>query len=125
MTPPLPYGSWPTPITSELVVAAAVRLDDVRPDGRGGVVWGEGRAAEGSGIWDDGGGRKRFPIAFYIGYKRFHGGGRCLFFDFTYGSSPNAGAAVFEFIAVYRSNYSMLHLHQPDGFGYPVGFVEI
>ena len=42
-----PYGSWPTPITSELVVAAAVRLDDVRPDGRGGVVWGEGRAAEG------------------------------------------------------------------------------
>ncbi|MDD7935075.1 prolyl oligopeptidase family serine peptidase [Actinomycetospora straminea] len=47
MTSPLPYGSWPTPITSELVVAAAVRLDDVRPDGRGGVVWGEGRAAEG------------------------------------------------------------------------------
>ncbi|GAA4907912.1 dipeptidyl aminopeptidase/acylaminoacyl peptidase [Actinomycetospora succinea] len=44
---PLPYGSWPTPITSERVVAAAVRLDDVRPDGVGGVVWGEGRAAEG------------------------------------------------------------------------------
>ena len=44
---PLPYGSWPTPITSERVVAAAVRLDDVRPDGLGGVVWGEGRAAEG------------------------------------------------------------------------------
>jgi dipeptidyl aminopeptidase/acylaminoacyl peptidase len=43
----LPHGSWPTPITSELVVTAAVRLDDVRPDGRGAVVWGEGRAAEG------------------------------------------------------------------------------
>ena len=47
---PLPYGSWPTPITSELVVAAGVRLDGVRPDGRGGVVWGEGRAGEGGRI---------------------------------------------------------------------------
>ncbi|MFC5142432.1 S9 family peptidase [Actinomycetospora rhizophila] len=46
----LPHGSWPTPITSERLVAAAVRLDDVRPDGRGGVVWGEGRAAEGGRI---------------------------------------------------------------------------
>ena len=26
----LPYGSWPTPITSELVVASAVRITDVR-----------------------------------------------------------------------------------------------
>ncbi|HEY2222181.1 TolB family protein, partial [Actinomycetospora sp.] len=42
-----PYGSWPTPVTSELVVAAAVRLDEVRPDGTGAVIWGEGRAAEG------------------------------------------------------------------------------
>jgi dipeptidyl aminopeptidase/acylaminoacyl peptidase len=42
-----PYGSWPTPVTSELVVAAAVRLDEVRPDGAGALVWGEGRAAEG------------------------------------------------------------------------------
>ena len=47
---PLPYGSWPTPITSELVVAAGVRLDGVRPDGRGGVVWGEGRPGEGGRI---------------------------------------------------------------------------
>ena len=46
----LPYGSWPTPITSELVVTAGVRLDGVRPDGRGGVVWGEGRAGEGGRI---------------------------------------------------------------------------
>ncbi|MCD2196628.1 prolyl oligopeptidase family serine peptidase [Actinomycetospora endophytica] len=44
------YGSWPTPITSELVVAAAVRLDEVRPDGTGAVVWGEGRATEGGRI---------------------------------------------------------------------------
>ncbi len=41
-----PYGSWPTPITSELVTAAAVRLGEVRVDG-GDVVWAEGRPAEG------------------------------------------------------------------------------
>jgi dipeptidyl aminopeptidase/acylaminoacyl peptidase len=44
------HGSWPTPVTSELVVAAAVRLDEVRPDGEGAVLWGEGRAAEGGRI---------------------------------------------------------------------------
>ncbi|MGH3928547.1 MAG: S9 family peptidase [Pseudonocardiaceae bacterium] len=42
----LPFGSWPTPITSELVVSAAVRLREVRVDGAD-VVWSEGRAAEG------------------------------------------------------------------------------
>jgi len=42
----LPYGSWPTPITSELVVAAAVRLSEVAVDGDA-VVWSEGRPAEG------------------------------------------------------------------------------
>ncbi|WP_312030107.1 prolyl oligopeptidase family serine peptidase [Actinomycetospora sp. TBRC 11914] len=41
------YGSWPTPVTSELVVTAAVRLDEVRPDGTGALIWGEGRASEG------------------------------------------------------------------------------
>ncbi|WP_231974013.1 S9 family peptidase [Pseudonocardia sp. HH130630-07] len=46
------YGSWPTPVTSELVVTAAVRLGDVRPDGAPGaegtgVIWAEGRATEG------------------------------------------------------------------------------
>ena len=40
------YGSWPTPITSELVVAAAVRFSEVRVDGDA-VVWSEGRPAEG------------------------------------------------------------------------------
>ncbi|MEQ3554001.1 prolyl oligopeptidase family serine peptidase [Pseudonocardia nematodicida] len=49
------YGSWPTPVTSELVVTAAVRLGDVRPDGAPGtegtgVIWAEGRAAEGGRI---------------------------------------------------------------------------
>ncbi|MEJ8280949.1 prolyl oligopeptidase family serine peptidase [Pseudonocardia spirodelae] len=49
------YGSWPTPVTSEVVVTAAVRLDEVRPDGEPGtedtgVVWAEGRAAEGGRI---------------------------------------------------------------------------
>ncbi len=41
-----PFGSWPTPITSELVVAAAVRLAEVRVDGAE-VYWSEGRPAEG------------------------------------------------------------------------------
>ncbi|MCX6467483.1 MAG: prolyl oligopeptidase family serine peptidase [Pseudonocardiales bacterium] len=43
---PAPFGSWPTPITSELVVAAAVRLSDVRVDGDD-VWWAEDRPAEG------------------------------------------------------------------------------
>ncbi len=41
----LPYGSWPTPITSEVVVAQAVRLAEVRVDD-GAVIWSEGRPAE-------------------------------------------------------------------------------
>jgi dipeptidyl aminopeptidase/acylaminoacyl peptidase len=42
----LPHGSWPTPITSELVVRAAARLGEVRVDGTD-VWWSEGRPAEG------------------------------------------------------------------------------
>jgi dipeptidyl aminopeptidase/acylaminoacyl peptidase len=42
----LTFGSWPTPVTSELVVAAAVRLGEVRVDGSD-VLWAEGRPAEG------------------------------------------------------------------------------
>ena len=42
----LPTGSWPTPITSELVVRAAARLGEVRVDGAD-VWWSEGRPAEG------------------------------------------------------------------------------
>lgn len=41
----LPYGSWPTPITSEVVVANAVRLAEVRTDGED-VIWSESRPAE-------------------------------------------------------------------------------
>jgi dipeptidyl aminopeptidase/acylaminoacyl peptidase len=41
-----PYGSWPTPITSEVVIAKAVGLSEVRVDGDE-VVWGEIRPAEG------------------------------------------------------------------------------
>ena len=41
----LPHGSWPTPITSEVVVADAVRLAEVRVDG-GDVIWTESRPAE-------------------------------------------------------------------------------
>ena len=41
-----PFGSWPTPITSELVVASAVALAEVRVDGAE-VLWSEARPAEG------------------------------------------------------------------------------
>ncbi|HTX31275.1 MAG TPA: prolyl oligopeptidase family serine peptidase [Solirubrobacteraceae bacterium] len=41
----LACGSWPTPITSEAVVADAVRLAEVAAD-EGAVIWSEGRPAE-------------------------------------------------------------------------------
>jgi dipeptidyl aminopeptidase/acylaminoacyl peptidase len=41
-----PYGSWPTPITSELVVRAAAGLGGVALDGDG-VTWSEQRPGEG------------------------------------------------------------------------------
>jgi hypothetical protein len=41
-----PYGSWPTPITSEVVVAEAVALWSVAVDG-GAVIWAEERPDEG------------------------------------------------------------------------------
>ncbi len=42
----VPFGSWPTPITSEVVVTKAVRLAEVQVDGDD-VVWSESRPAEG------------------------------------------------------------------------------
>ena len=45
MTSPTP-GSWPTPITSELVVRAAARLGEVVVDGND-VWWSESRPADG------------------------------------------------------------------------------
>ncbi|WP_433664046.1 S9 family peptidase [Nocardia sp. CA-128927] len=42
----MPFGSWPTSITSEFVVTAAVRLSEVRVDGTD-VYWSEGRPSEG------------------------------------------------------------------------------
>ena len=42
----LPSGSWPTPVTSELVVRAAARLGEVVVDGAD-VWWSESRPAEG------------------------------------------------------------------------------
>ncbi|WP_299959565.1 prolyl oligopeptidase family serine peptidase [uncultured Modestobacter sp.] len=42
----LPHGSWPTPITSEVVVRAAARLGEVVVDGDD-VWWAEGRPSEG------------------------------------------------------------------------------
>ena len=46
MSSALPTGSWPTPITSELVVRAAARLGEVVVDGDD-VWWSESRPAEG------------------------------------------------------------------------------
>ncbi|MDQ4115900.1 MAG: S9 family peptidase, partial [Actinomycetota bacterium] len=40
------YASWPTPVTSELVVSAGARPSGARPDGDG-VVWAESRPQEG------------------------------------------------------------------------------
>jgi dipeptidyl aminopeptidase/acylaminoacyl peptidase len=40
-----PYGSWKSPITSELIVARSVSLTDVRLDG-GNIYWLEGRPQE-------------------------------------------------------------------------------
>jgi dipeptidyl aminopeptidase/acylaminoacyl peptidase len=42
----VPYGSWPTPVTSAAVVESAVGLSDVQVDGSG-VVWAERRPDEG------------------------------------------------------------------------------
>jgi dipeptidyl aminopeptidase/acylaminoacyl peptidase len=42
----LSYGSWPTPITSEVVVSQAVRLYNAQADG-GDLIWAEARPAEG------------------------------------------------------------------------------
>jgi hypothetical protein len=41
----LPYGSWPTPVSSEVVVASAVGLSEVRVDGED-VIFSEVRPAE-------------------------------------------------------------------------------
>ncbi len=41
-----PYGSWKSPITSDLIVSAAIRLMDIALDG-GGIYWLEGRPTEG------------------------------------------------------------------------------
>lgn len=46
MSPSLPHGSWPTPITSELVVRAAARIGEVVVDGAD-VWWAESRPDEG------------------------------------------------------------------------------
>ncbi|WP_093579388.1 S9 family peptidase [Geodermatophilus amargosae] len=43
---PVPYGSWPTPVTSALVVRAAARLGEVAVDGDD-VWWSESRPGEG------------------------------------------------------------------------------
>lgn len=41
----LPYGSWPTPITSKVVVESAASLPDVQVD-RADVIWAESRPSE-------------------------------------------------------------------------------
>jgi dipeptidyl aminopeptidase/acylaminoacyl peptidase len=44
-----PYGSWSTPLSASVVVASAVRVNDVRVDGQD-VIWSEGRPAKGGRV---------------------------------------------------------------------------
>jgi dipeptidyl aminopeptidase/acylaminoacyl peptidase len=41
-----PYGSWKSPITSDLIVAGSIRLGDICLDGKD-IYWSEGRPTEG------------------------------------------------------------------------------
>lgn len=41
-----PYGSWKSPITSDLIVAGSIRLGEIRLDGAD-IFWSEGRPTEG------------------------------------------------------------------------------
>ena len=45
-----PYGSWKSPITSDLIVAQSIALSDVRIDG-GNIYWLEGRPQEQGRSW--------------------------------------------------------------------------
>src|SRR5215212_8880038 len=40
-----PYGSWPSPVTSDLIASTTIRLGDLAVDG-GDVYWSESRPAE-------------------------------------------------------------------------------
>jgi dipeptidyl aminopeptidase/acylaminoacyl peptidase len=46
MTIPAPYGSWKSPITSDLIVAGSIRLGEIRLEGDT-AYWSEGRPTEG------------------------------------------------------------------------------
>jgi len=46
MTTSAPYGSWKSPITSDLIVAGSIRLGEIRLEGET-VYWSEGRPTEG------------------------------------------------------------------------------
>ncbi|MGF1498055.1 MAG: S9 family peptidase [Elainellaceae cyanobacterium] len=46
MTTTAPYGSWKSPITSDLIVAGSIRLGEMRLDGED-IYWLEGRPTEG------------------------------------------------------------------------------
>jgi dipeptidyl aminopeptidase/acylaminoacyl peptidase len=45
----LPFGSWPTPVRSDVVIASAVGLSEVRVDGED-VIWSESRPGEGGRV---------------------------------------------------------------------------
>ncbi len=45
MSKTAPYGSWQSPVTSDLIVASSIRLSEIQLDGED-VYWIEGRAAE-------------------------------------------------------------------------------
>ncbi len=101
----LPYGSWPTPITSEVVVAEAVRLSEVQVDGDS-LIWSEGRPAEAGRTalvrrGPDGALTELLPEDHNARTAVHEYGGRCLVGART-GSSGTPTGATSGFIAVIR-----------------------
>ena len=77
-----PYGSWKSPITTDLIVAGMIRLGQIVIDGSD-LYWTEGRPAEGgrNGVvrWTVGGGSEDMTPAPFNVRTRVHeyGGGAC------------------------------------------------
>src|ERR1700730_9389153 len=100
-----PYGSWKSPITSDLIVAQSIALSDVRLDG-GTIYWLEGRPQEqGRSVvvrgGDDGQTTDITPQPFnartrvheYGGGSRTVLGGIAYFSDVPHGAPYRQGAA--------------------------------
>ncbi|HEX6387563.1 MAG TPA: S9 family peptidase [Anaerolineae bacterium] len=106
-----PYGSWKSPITSDLIVAGTVKLDQLVLDGEA-VYWTEGRPSESGRYtivkWTPGGGREEMTPAGFNVRTRVHeyGGGA-----FTVDEGP-----------IYFSNFvdQQLYRQYPDNEPEPI-----